>query len=128
MTHQDATPLVQTTAGPGWERPAVSIGGVEALMGASQALLDACQSINTEMLAFWQSRLKDGLATSARLLECTSTDDVLELQLDYAKAALQAHLDQSARLTRLVGQALDEVLSPQPLTKPREARTDASVV
>lgn len=125
MTDQAATRLAQTTAAPARKKAAADIGGVDALMCASQALLDACQSINAAMLAFWQSRLKDGLATGARLLECTAADGALEVQLDYAKAALQAHLDQSARITRLVMQALDQALPPQPGANSHEAPTDA---
>ena len=79
-----------------------------------QAWIGGHQDINAEMLAFWQSRLKAGLAAGGQLLECTSVDSVLEVQLDYAKAALQAYLDQSARITGLVMRALSAGFLPEP--------------
>jgi hypothetical protein len=65
------------------------------------------------MLAFWQSRLKDGLATGQRLLECGSPQGALEIQLDYTKAALQAYLDQSTKITGLLTHALTDSLMPK---------------
>ena len=125
MADQHVTPLRQTTmATP--ERAAGHLGDLHALIRGGHALIDVCQAVNVEMLAFWQSRLKDRLATGGRLLECTSADSALEVQLDYAKAALQANLDQSARITRLVMQALDEALSPKPFAVPRKRQMSAT--
>jgi hypothetical protein len=98
---------------------------LQAFMLAPPALIASCQALNGEMLAFWQSRLKDGLATSARLVECTSFDGALELQLDYAKATLQACLDQSARITGLMMRALDGGPTPQPVAEPSDERASA---
>lgn len=85
------------------------------LIGAGQAWIDGFQAINAEMLAFWQSRLKAGLATGGQLLECNSAESALEVQLDHAKATLQAYLDQSARITGLLRQALDAGFRPEPV-------------
>jgi hypothetical protein len=96
------------------ETSAAPAGDLHKLILARQAWIDGCQAINAEMLAFWQSRLKAGLAVGGQLLECTSVDSALEVQLDYAKAALQAYLDQSARLTRLIMRALSAGALPEP--------------
>ena len=88
------------------ERSAAHTDDLHKLILVGQAWIDGYQAINAEMLAFWQSRLKAGLAVGGQLLECTSADSALEVQLDYAKAALQAYLDQSARITRLLMRAL----------------------
>lgn len=96
-----------------------------ALMRAGQALICGWQAVQGEMLAFWQSRLKESLATNAQLLECRSPDAALEIQLEYAKAAAQAYLDHSIRVTGLVMQALEEGLMPPPAPQPAHEETGA---
>jgi hypothetical protein len=90
-----------------------------------QAWIGGHQDINAEMLAFWQSRLKAGLAVGGQLLECTSVDSVLEVQLDYAKAALQAYLDQSGRITGLLMRALSAGHLPVPAAAVSNGQTRA---
>jgi hypothetical protein len=102
VTRRSATTMARSEAkraAPGDE--------LRMLIVAGQAWTDGCQAMNAEMLAFWQSRLKAGLALGGELLECTSIEGALEVQLDHAKAAVQAYLDQSGRITRLLLQALD---------------------
>jgi hypothetical protein len=94
---------------------------LQAFMLAPHALIESCQALNGEMLAFWQSRLKDGLATGARLLECTSFESALEIQLDHVKATLQACIDQSARVTALMMQPLDGRPTKPVAAPPNEA-------
>ena len=125
MANEHVTPLPQTTAAPAQDRGTKHPGDLHALMLAGHALIDGCQAVNAEMLAFWQSRLKDGLATGARLLECTSADGAVEIQADYAKATLQAYLDQSAKITRLVMHALNGGLTPKPIAAAPKGQTDA---
>ena len=113
MDTQQVTPIAQTTTASAQENTARYASDLNALMSAGQALIDGCQAINAEMLAFWQSRLKDGLATGQRLLECGSPQSALEIQLDYAKAALQAYLDQSTKIAGLLSHALTDSVTPK---------------
>jgi Phasin protein len=113
MDTQHVTPITQTATATGQDGPATHASDLNAFMFAGQALIDGCQAIHAEMLAFWQSRLKDGLATGQRLLECGSPQGALEIQLDYTKAALQAYLDQSTKVTGLLTHALTDSLMPK---------------
>ena len=122
MASEQVTPLPRTTTATPQVRDGTDLF---ALMLAPPALVVSCQALNGEMLAFWQSRLKDGLATSARLVECTSFEGALEIQLDYAKATLQACLDQSARIAGLMMRALDGGPTPQPVAEPSDGRASA---
>jgi hypothetical protein len=108
MEAKQVTPAAQLTAGPAQDRAAHYANDLTAFMSAGQALLDGGQAINTEMLAFWQSRFKNGLETGQRLLECDSPQGALEIQLDYCKAALQAYLDQSTRVAGLMIRAFTD--------------------
>jgi hypothetical protein len=101
MEHEQVTRLPQTTMAA-QERSATHTDDLHNLILAGQAWIDGCQAINAEMLAFWQSRTKAGLAVGGQLLGCSAADSALEVQLDYAKGAMQAYLDQSARITRLL--------------------------
>lgn len=113
MEHEQVTPLPQTTMAT-QKTSAAPADNLHRLILVRQAWIGGHQDINVEMLAFWQSRLKAGLAVGGQLLECTSVDSVLEVQLDYAKAALQAYLDQSGRITGLLMRALSAGHLPVP--------------
>lgn len=102
------------------EQAAMYAEGVSTLVAAGQALIGGCQAVSAEMLAFWQSRLKEGLATGQRLIECDSAQVALEIQMDYAKTALQAYLDQSAKIGDLVSRSLSQGFLPE---KPAAAAT-----
>jgi hypothetical protein len=112
METQHVTPIAQAAAAV-QDRAANHTSELNAFMSAGQALLDGCQAVHAEMLAFWQSRLKDGLATGQRLLESGSPQSALEIQLDYAKAALQAYTDQSTKIAGLLGHAWTDSLTPK---------------
>jgi hypothetical protein len=103
MSQDQVTRLPPTTMATSAAKRADEL---HSLIVAGQAWIDGVQALNAEMLAFWQSRVKAGLAVGGELLECTSVDRALEAQLDYAKAAVQAYLDQPGRIARLLLQAL----------------------
>jgi hypothetical protein len=120
MDSEKATPITEPIATAGRDQAAIYADGFNTLVAASHALVDGCQAVSAEMLAFWHGRLKDGLATGQRLLECDSPEGALEIQLDFAKSALQAYLDQSAKIGKLVSRSLAQCLlsakpsSPEP--------------
>jgi hypothetical protein len=122
MDSERATLIAEPLAPAGRDQAAIYASGFNTFVAAGHALVDGCQSVSAEMLAFWQSRLKDGLATGQRLLECDSPDAALEIQLDYAKAALQAYLDQSAKIGSVVSRSLTLCLRPP---KPRSPESPA---
>jgi hypothetical protein len=113
MDAQHLTPIAQTAASIAQDEAARHTSALNTFMSAGQALIDGGQSINAEMLAFWQSRFKDSLATGQRLLECGSPQGALEIQLDYAKAAVQAYFDQSTKVAALLTHALTDGLMPK---------------
>jgi hypothetical protein len=110
METQHVTPITQPATATAQDHAAEYTSELNAFMSAGQALIDGCQAINAEMLAFWQSRLKDGLATGQRLLESGSPQNALEIHLDHTKAALQAYLDQSTKIAGLLTHAWTDSL------------------
>lgn len=91
---------------------ALQRGSIGAAMASSQAAMCGAQEITARLLAFLQSRAKDGLAASQQLAACRSREAVLEVQLEYAKAMLQAYTDEFDRLHGLTGRILSDVLVP----------------
>jgi hypothetical protein len=125
MDQDQVTRLSPTTMATSGAKRSAPGDELRKLIIAGQAWIDGGQAMNAEMLAFWQSRLKVGLAVGGELLECTSIDSVLEVQLDYAKAAVQAYLDQSVRITRLLLHALDGGSLREPVLGLPEGHTRA---
>lgn len=111
---QQVARLPQMARAPTRASGATPTEDLHKLILAEQAWIDGVQAINAEMLAFWQSRLKASLAAGGQLLACSSADGALDIQFDYAKAALQAYLDQSARITGLLMRALGAGLLAAP--------------
>jgi hypothetical protein len=111
---QKVTRLPQPPMGSTRRKSAAFTADLHKLIAAGEIWIDGCQAINAEMLAFWQSRLKADLAWGGQLLECTSIDSALEAQLDFAKGALQAYLDQSARVAGLWMRAWNGSVVPDP--------------
>jgi hypothetical protein len=87
----------------------VNIG---AAVASSQAAACGAQEITATLLAFLQSRAKDGLAAGQQLAACDSPEALIEVQLECAKAMLQAYADEFDRLHALTGKILADVLVP----------------
>ena len=87
-------------------------GNIGTAMASSQAVICGAQEMTATLLAFLQSRAKDGLAASQQLAACRSREAVVEVQLECAKAMLQAYADEFGRLHALAGRILADVLVP----------------
>jgi hypothetical protein len=122
MDSEQVTPIIELTAEAERDQAALYAAGFNGLVSAGHAVIDGCHAISMEMIAFWQSRLKEGIATGQRLLACDSAEAALEVQLDYAKAAVQAYVDQSAKIGDLVSRSLARVGEPD---RPAAAPTTA---
>jgi len=94
------------------ELAALQRGSIGAAMSSGQAAMCGVQEMTATLLAFLQSRAKDALAAGQQLAACRSPDAVLEVQLDYARAMLQAYTDEFGRLHALTGRILADVLVP----------------
>jgi hypothetical protein len=94
------------------EITALQRGSIGAVLASSQAAMCGVQEMTSSLLAFVQSRAKDGLAAGQQFAACRSPEAVLEVQLDCAKAMLQAYTDEFGRLHALTGKILADILVP----------------
>lgn len=94
------------------EAAAIYQDNLGALIASGQALVNSCQTMHGNLLAFAQSRAKETLAVSQRLAECGSPQNALEIQLDFAREALQAYADQLTRCSEFAGEALKTCTQP----------------
>jgi hypothetical protein len=81
-------------------------------IASGQAVINGWQSLNAELLAFMQSRVKGGLETSRQVAGCTSPEGALEIQMEYGRAALQAYVDESRRMGELFGKVVTDTIEP----------------
>jgi hypothetical protein len=87
-------------------------GNIEAMMASGQTLVGGWQTVTAALLAFMQSRAKEGLATGQRLAECGSPGRAAEIQLDFARETVQAYADQLNQLGNTVRQVLNDASLP----------------
>ena len=85
---------------------------LDALMASSQAVIGGWQTMHGVLLAFLQSRAKESLATTQRLADCGSPQDALEIQLDFARLALQAYADHLNTIGKIASETLSGCLQP----------------
>lgn len=85
---------------------------LDAMLASGQAVISGYQAVATELLAFYQSRLKNGLDVSKRLAECTSPDAAAEVQIEFANGALKAYLDEFKKVGELSGKVATEAFAP----------------
>jgi hypothetical protein len=85
---------------------------IGAAVASSQAAVCGAQEVTATLLAFLQSRAKDGLTAGHQLAACGSPEAAIEVQLEYAKAMLQAYTDEFGRLHALTGKVLADILRP----------------
>ena len=98
MDSEQVTPGGQRTVAAEHDQAALYGAWCNSMVAAGHELFVGAQEVTSDMLAFWQSRLKEGMVTVQRFLECDSAESAMEVQLDYAKGALQAYLDQFAKI------------------------------
>jgi hypothetical protein len=65
MDREQVTPISKAPAAAELDQGALYAAGFNRLVSAGHALIDGCQAVSAEMLAFWQSRLKEDLATAS---------------------------------------------------------------
>lgn len=85
---------------------------LDAMLASGQAAISGYQAVASELLAFYQSRLKSGLDVSKRLAECTSPDAAAEVQIEFANGALKAYLDEFKKVGELSGKLAAEAFAP----------------
>lgn len=87
-------------------------GSLGAAVASSQAAICGAQEVTGALLACLQSRTKDSLTAGQQLAACDSPAAVIEIQLEYTKAMLQAWADEFARLHALTGKIMTDVWAP----------------
>jgi hypothetical protein len=87
-------------------------GNMDAMVAASQAMITGYQTLNAEMLAFLQSRVKSGLETSQKLASCGSPESMIELQVEYTRSAYTAYAEEFKKLSELSGKILSDAVAP----------------
>ena len=115
MAAENVTPMEQIgdQARTGYaDMAALCKSNLDAFMASSQALVGGYQTMHAVLLAFLQSRAKEGLAASQRLAECGSPVGALEIQLDFARETLQAYADQFSTLGKITGEVLNGCVMP----------------
>lgn len=84
----------------------------DAMLASGQAVISGYQSVSSELLAFYQSRMKSGLDAGKRLTQCISPEDAVELQIDFTQAALKAYVEEFKKVGELTGKVMAEAFAP----------------
>lgn len=87
-------------------------GNVEAFVQAGNVTAKAIEAINAELLAFSKSSLEDSLAAAKHLMSAKTLNELVELQSNFAKSALDSYLQETTKLGELSARVAQEVFEP----------------
>jgi phasin family protein len=85
---------------------------LESMLASSQAMINGYQTISSELLAFVQSRMKEGMDFGKRLAACQSAESVLEVHSEFVKSAIKAYTDELRTLGDLGSRISREAFAP----------------
>lgn len=85
---------------------------LSAFAKASQAYVDGLVAMNEEMMSFANDRMHRNAELGERLTKCGTWGDVLSLQQDWSRAAMEAYSAETAKLTELATKVQSESWAP----------------
>jgi hypothetical protein len=77
----------------------------QQMAAAQEAMTRNFEAANSELVSFWQERLASACALPARLAQCKTPMEALEVQAEYGREFLSAYTEAWTRLTALVTSA-----------------------
>lgn len=84
----------------------------EAIVASTSATNKGVEAIQAEVLAYSKTALEESLAATKAALTAKSVQELVELQSDYAKSALDAFLQQATRVGELTTKVSQEAFGP----------------
>lgn len=85
---------------------------MEAFTASAKTAGKGAEEVNARLLAYMKSSLEHGMAAAKSMTAAKSFQEIVELQADYAKSALDAYLTELNKITDLVAASAKESLKP----------------
>jgi hypothetical protein len=87
-------------------------GNLESMVASSRAVINGYQTLSSELLAFAQSRMKEGLDFGKRLAGCQSPESAMEAHSEFVTSAIRAYTDEFRTLGDLGGRITRDAFAP----------------
>lgn len=100
-----------------------SRGNVEAVIQSSARIARGIQEMGWEVARFGQDSFRSSLQVASEMMHCRSLEDVVQVQSDYVREAMDRALEQQAKLLRLSRAAAEE--AEQAISSTRKSRQEA---
>jgi phasin family protein len=91
---------------------ALQKGNLESMVASSRVVINGYQTLSAELLAFAQSRMKEGMDFGKRLAGCQSPESAMEAHSEFVTSAIKAYTDELRTLGDLGGQITREAFAP----------------
>jgi len=85
---------------------------LEAFVQANEMIMNGMAALNSEMLAFGNTRLRENLERSESLVGCKNAEEAFRTQFDFAQSAPQQYLDQSNNLLTILAKMTEDFWAP----------------
>ncbi len=85
---------------------------LEAFVQANEMIMNGMAALNSEMLAFGNTRLRENLERSESLVGCKNAEEAFRTQFDFAQSATQQYLDQTNNLLTILAKMTEDFWAP----------------
>jgi phasin family protein len=89
-----------------------SKANVEAVVASGNVTAKALETLNAEVLAYAKQSFEDGIAAAKAMATAKSLQEVLDLQADFSKSALDGFLAQSTKLGEMMTKMSKDAIEP----------------
>ena len=97
----------------GWQRLwDMNSGSFETTQRICRDFMDGSGRVQDEVVDYWRDACQSYLKAAERLGRCTSPEEAVAVQADLANETVARFLDESRKITELVGEAISAVATP----------------
>ncbi len=90
--------------------PSQTLAGFEPLLNASNKWFENWVAMSSELLEFGRNRLDRNLEIGRQMARCSSIDETMDLQADYARSTVREYFAEAGKLADLGARAMFESL------------------
>jgi phasin family protein len=87
-------------------------GNIDALVESMTRAGKGVEEINTHVLAYSKSAMEEGVNTAKKIASVKSVQELIELNTNYAKTAIETHISELSKLSEVCAKTVKESFQP----------------
>lgn len=84
----------------------------DALIKSATVFGKGCETINSEVATYSRDRIENGVAAAKAIFGAKSVNEAMEMQAEYVRASIEAHVAQFSKLSEMFLQTTKQAAEP----------------